>query len=108
MTSLFDSKVNDRRNETPWAVMSLQAFMKDMAINSQEPVTFSCQYRPDVASRFWYTVTWTDASGQKRGTESQDPDLCLWRAAEMELRARKRLEKVDIDLPPMEEAPEQK
>ena len=101
MTSMFDSNVRDRRDHTEWAVMSLTAFMKDMALsgNSQTeeratcPVTLTCHYRHSVASRFWWTVTWTDEQGEKHEASAQELDLCLWRAAEMEIRARKRQEK---------------
>ncbi len=96
MSSMFDSNVRDRRNHTEWAVMSFTAFMKDMAINANRdigertnpPVTLSCRYRPDVASRFWYSVHWTDERGHEHTAEAQELDLCLWRAAEMEIRAR--------------------
>jgi hypothetical protein len=100
MTSMFDSDVRDRRDHTEWAVMSLSAFMRDMAItgNSQTeergtyPVTLTCHYRHSVASRYWWTITWTDEHGVKHEASAQELDLCLWRAAEMELRARKRQE----------------
>lgn len=91
MGSLFDGKVYQRRNQTPWATMSLAAFIKDVAIN-QSPVTLTCCYRPDVASRFWYTIEWTDSHGEKHSASSQELDLCLWRAAEIELQARNREE----------------
>ncbi len=90
MGSLFDSKVYQRRNETPWAVMNLAAFIKDMAINGQSSVTLTCCYRPDVASRFWYTIEWTDDNGEKHSASAQELDLCLWRAAEIELQARRK------------------
>lgn len=89
---LFDSKVYQRRNETPWAIMSLPAFMKEMAINGQAEVSFSCKYRPSVASRFWYTITWTDEQGTQHSASSQEWDLCLWRAAEIEIQTRRSID----------------
>jgi hypothetical protein len=100
MTSLFDSNVRDRRNHTEWAFMSLTAFMKDMALSGGSqtdertncPVILTCQYRHSVASSFWWTIEWTDEQGIQHRAESQELDLCLWRAAEIELQARQRQE----------------
>jgi len=88
VSSLFDSRVYQRRNETPWAVMSLSAFMKEMAYSGK--VSFSCVYRPSVASRQWYTIEWTDENGDRRIAEAQEWDLCLWRAAQTELQVREQ------------------
>lgn len=105
MTSMFDTDVRDRRDHTEWAVMSLTAFMKDMAIcgNSQTeeqetcPVTLTCHYRHSVASRFWWIVQWTDEQGLQHEASAQELDLCLWRAAEMESRARKKQEQPESE-----------
>lgn len=88
MSSLFDSRVYQRRNETPWAVVSLSAFMREMMF--QGKVTFSCGHRPSVASRQWYTIEWTDENGDRRIAEAQEWDLCLWRAAQIELQVREQ------------------
>lgn len=96
MSSLFDSKVYQRRNATPWAVVSLPAFLKDMALTGQAPVTVTCQYRPDAASRFWYTVEWTDEEGHTHRAEAQELDLALWRAAEIELGVRSKIAETDV------------
>lgn len=88
MSSLFDSRVYQRRNETPWAVMSLSAFMKEMMY--QGKITFSLQYRPSVASRQWYTLEWVGEDGEQHQTEAQEWDLCLWRAAQIELQVREQ------------------
>ena len=106
MSSLFESKVRDRRNHTEWAMMGLSAFMRDMAvsggsqaISGQErppeghvsyPVKLTCQYRHSVASRFWWSIEWTDEQGIERRAEAQELDLCLWRAAEIELQVREK------------------
>ena len=105
MTSMFDSNVRDRRDHTPWAIMSLSAFIRDMALmggsQAEErvncPVTLTCHYRHSVASRFWWTIQWTDEHGEKHEASAQELDLCLWRAAEMELRVRKRQEKPESE-----------
>lgn len=96
MTSLFDSRVRDRRNHTEWATMSLSAFMKDMAISGGSgteertncPVRLTCHYRASVASRYWWTIEWTDEQGEQHRAEAQELDLCLWRAAEIETQIR--------------------
>jgi hypothetical protein len=84
MTSLFDSKVYQHRNETPWASMSLSAFMREMMFRGK--VTWTVQYRPSVVSRAWYTIEWTGEDGEQHRAESQEWDLCLWRAAQIELQ----------------------
>lgn len=110
MSSLFDSSVSRRRNETPWARMNFVAFARDMATNgfsSGAPVSnaveLTCTYRHDVSSGFWWAIRWTCADGERRLAESQEFDLCLWRAAEMELEieARVKSEKADaVTTPP--------
>jgi len=88
MTSRFDSDVNSRRNATPWAVMSLSAFIQEMMFCGR--VVFSCAYRPDMASRQWFILEWTGEDGNPHRAEAQQWDLCLWRAAQMELQVRAR------------------
>lgn len=88
MSSLFDSNVYQRRNETPWAEMSLSAFMDEMMFSGK--VTFSCEYRPRVASRQWYTIEWIDEDGIQHSQCAQEWDLCLWRAAQIELQVREQ------------------
>ncbi len=95
MSSAFDTDVSQRRNHTPWSIMSLTAFMRDMAVSTIdfEKVTLTCHYRHSVASRYWWTIQWTDEQGEKHEASAQELDLCLWRAAEMELKARARAER---------------
>ena len=101
MTTLFDSDVRIRRNHTPWATMRVQAFMKEMAYNIfqgdkrdaiENRVILECHYRHQVASSFWWTITWTGEDGQRHSAEAQELDLCLWRAAEIEMRIRRKIE----------------
>lgn len=98
MSTLFDSKVYDRRRQTPWARMNVVAFMRDMMTN-REPdsqvtsalgVILTCRYRHDVASRTWWTIEWTTVDGGRCRAEAQELDLCLWRAAETELDAEEK------------------
>ena len=99
MGSLFDSMVYDRRKHTPWANMSLVSFVSDVVTNfgiggnrCDAEVVLKCKYRHDVASRMWWTLTWLDAGGDRRCVSAQRYDLLLWRAAEVELRERKKKE----------------
>lgn len=94
MTSLFDSAVADRRKHTPWAEIDLKDFLTDLAINADyTPITLQVQYRPSVASRLWWSLTWKSEDGEEHQAEAQTMELCLWRAAEMELRLRAKEEK---------------
>ena len=92
MTSLFDSNVYERRKHTPWAEVNLEDFMRDMAVSTIDfkKVTLTCHYRHSVASRYWWAIEWTDESGVEHLAEAQELNLCLWRAAQMELQARER------------------
>jgi hypothetical protein len=99
MGSLFDSRVYDRRNHTPWSNVSLTSFIGDVVMNfgigdnrCDAEVVLKCIYRHDVASRMWWTLSWLDAGGERRQVSAQRYDLLLWRAAEVELREQKKQE----------------
>ncbi len=99
MSSLFDSEVRIRQQNTPWAVMNFLRFGMDVALNGSfedqdknHEVVIRIRYRHDVASRYWYEIEWTGADGERYSASSQDFDLMLWRAAEIEMRARRRAE----------------
>lgn len=101
MGSLFDARVYDRRNHTPWSIVSLTSFIGDVVMNfglggnrCDAEVVLKCKYRHDVASRLWWTLSWLSAGGERRQVSAQRYDLLLWRAAEVELRDRKRKEGV--------------
>lgn len=97
MSSLFDTLVRNRRNHTKWARMSARAFMEEMVWNGAAkkigdqavPVSVSVVYRPDVASRMWFTVTWPSENGDVLEASAQELELALWRAAEMEASRQK-------------------
>lgn len=69
-------------------------FMKSMTLESEnnEPAVLSVQYRHEVASRYWWTVEWTDASGQRRSESAQSVELLFERAIKTELAIRERIE----------------
>lgn len=93
MSSMFDTAVYNRRKQTPWARINVIQFLKDMCFNDEEhrTMSLSVHYRPDVASRFWWVINWTGADGERHEQSAQELDLCLWRAAEAELRIEERL-----------------
>lgn len=96
MTSLFDTAVRNRKHHTPWTEIDAFRFMRDMAMNgagtaAENAVKISVQYRRDVASRFWWTIEWTGADGERHEQTAQDLDLLLWRAAEAELQIEAKL-----------------
>lgn len=107
MSSLFDTLVHRRRNATPWAKMSLAHFLTDAAYSGApvkvdeqaQPATISVVFRPDVASRMWWTVSWTGEDRERREASAQELDLALWRAAEMELTARTRAKELEEPKP---------
>lgn len=109
MTSQFDTDVRNRRNRTPWAHMSAKSFMTEMMYNGapkgkdDHPTAVAIQviYRPDVASRQWWTITWPSESGERLEASAQELELALWRAAEMELSRRQaRAEKAAMEAVP--------
>lgn len=107
MGSWFDSKVYERRRRNPWMTPGLISFAKDVLMNEggrrflgneetpDQGVTLTIINRPDVASRFWYTLEWSAASGQRRSVSSQEYNLLMWRAAVTEQDARDEAEGKD-------------
>lgn len=113
MSSMFDTNVYNRRQHTPWAAVNFMAFAKEMTENGaaadaklaeQEGISLRnyhsakndfvliVQPRPDVSSRFWFIAKWTGEDGRRHQVEAQYFDLCMWRAAQVELDIQKRLE----------------
>lgn len=102
MSSMFDSMVYQRRNHTPWARISMHAFIDEMMWNAPTPglngeekphrVTISCDYRPEVSSRKWWSMKWICCDGSEREASSQYFDLMMWRAAQIELQAREQMD----------------
>ena len=95
MVSTFDSAVYQRRKHTPWAKMSLLAFAKEMCFNEhignqygnevETEVMLKIKPRHDVDTRYWYELTWVSADGEWHTVSAKELDLCLFRAAEIEL-----------------------
>jgi hypothetical protein len=97
MSSSFDTAVRNRREHTPWARISLSAFLREAAWNGAptkageeaRSASISVAYRGDVASRLWWTVRWVGEDGEEHRAEAQELELALWRASEIELWHRK-------------------
>src|SRR5260370_5096376 len=90
MGSLFESRVRERQQATPWASVSVQRFLMDVIAYGEGPAKLSVIPRSEVASRLWWTLEWTSADGQARKVEAQTCEKLLWGAAEVEMQARTR------------------
>lgn len=102
MSSWFDTRVRNRREHTPFATISLLKFIRNALMNMpMDEKPYDHQFiltvtnRPDVASRMWVEIQWTDANGKRTGAASQDFDLALWRAVETEMEAQEKAENID-------------
>ena len=127
MGSLFDSKVYSTRRAYPWAEINLELFAKEAALSGSEAdrklpeaadamlhkwnyhsgendFRLTVQYRPDVASRFWFTVEWTGEDGGRHEVSAQELSLCMWRAAVAELEIRERVKR-DREIRDSKESP---
>ncbi len=109
MTTLFDTDVRLRRNHTPWAKMGLVHFMREMALNVpygdnvspfDHEVVLKVHYRHAVASRFWWSLEWTGEDEKRHAVDSQEFDLLLWRAAELEMKIRERMKRNETQQDP--------
>lgn len=47
-------------------------------------VVIRCCYRPDVASRYWWTLEWEDYDGSKQSVSAQKFELLFERATELQ------------------------
>ena len=69
--------------ETPWLRFDLHAFLRQMGHNGEVVLTYRA--RPEVATRQWWSVRWTDDYGHTHGTAASSLQLLLRRAAEQEM-----------------------
>ena len=97
MTSMFESEVYQRERHTPYTRIDLIRFMKAMAMDDtlhekQLPATVGLNvvYRKDVASRFWWTISWIGPDGERHEQEGQHLDKCLWRAVTAQVKLEER------------------
>src|SRR5438270_129785 len=87
------------RPETPWSVVSVRAFMADMLYHEPQETTeiFPARARLSVEPHAcqtgcWWTMEWIGADGVKHSIGASRLDLCMRRAAEIEVELRARLE----------------
>ncbi len=80
MSTFFESQVYDEERRVPWSRIDLLGFMRDMA-RDEKPVRFKVSYRPDVSTRFWFTLKWHGEDGDWLEASAQSLQKCLWRAA---------------------------
>jgi hypothetical protein len=76
--------------ETPWSSISPLRFLRDVASNG--PATLAVKPRGDVATGYWWTLTFVADDGRERAVVAQDVAGLLRRAAEAEMRAREAWE----------------
>lgn len=50
----------------------------------------SVKYRPEVVSRRWYVIGWTDSGGKRRMVSGQTLEIAMRRMAEDELQAEEQ------------------
>lgn len=96
MSSLFESEVHAARRRIPWADINADELLQDLtqrADFSESEVTLTVHHRPDVASRFWYSLKWKGEDGTEYGVAAQSLQLCLWRAAVRERATREAAER---------------
>lgn len=84
MSTLFDSQVNALRDSIPFVHPSATEFMRALSAEEGE-VILRCASLPEVASRYWWTITWTDIDGQEHQAAAQTLNLCMWRAIQLHM-----------------------
>lgn len=104
---MFDSRVYELRNQIEFARPGLVQFMKTMALNEPSEQTkeqashgafeffggvrLECGSRPDVSSRYWWTIEWIGVDGETYRVMAQDLDLALWRAIQKHRDTERRM-----------------
>lgn len=87
---------SELRTKNPFATISLEKLIGaamdnvpfDCADFYEHRFELSCVERPDVATRRWYTLSWTGADGKRHHVSASKFGLLLWRAAAIELQTR--------------------
>jgi len=90
---MFESEVYQRETHTPFTRIDLIGFMKTMALDGSNfekqqnhEVTLSVVYRKSVATRFWWTLSWIGADGERHEQSGQELQKCLWRAVTSQVK----------------------
>lgn len=99
MSSMFDSKVYQLRQNREYQTFNLYRFMAAMADNEYRVNDFGTTpdrsyddfqggaklelvSRPSVNSRKWWTFTWVESNGRRYSVDSQDFELLTWRVCQ--------------------------
>lgn len=104
MGSWFDTQVQNLRNKIPFVSPSLLSFIDTVIYNERgdfnkggildehfkRDVVFMCHYRPDVASRRWYTLSWVESDDSRLEVSAQKYDLLLWRAIQAHINVQEQ------------------
>jgi len=77
-----------------WQKINAVGLMKDMAMDSLDDheVKLTVKHRPDVSSRFWWTLEWKDADGKIHSESAQMFDLLFRRAVDLHLSVESQKE----------------
>lgn len=89
MSSWFDSQVYELRQQIPFVSPSLLSFI-DGVIYNEGNVVLTCQYRGDVKTSKWFTLSWTESDGSQHEVSSQEFSLLLWRAVQVHLNTQEK------------------
>ena len=79
-----------RKNDWKYTKIDWMAFLKHMAQTDHKEegvfpnVVLTVSYRPSVASRYWWTLEWTDWNSEKHSVSAQRFDLLVERASELQ------------------------
>ncbi|MCK9593202.1 MAG: hypothetical protein M0Q91_14455 [Methanoregula sp.] len=84
--------------------MNIAAFMADAMYRSNKDgitqhVALYLSYRPEVSTRKWWTIEWYGEDQERHDASAQDLDLCLFRAAEIDLRVSEKIKIKSQDQP---------
>ncbi len=91
MSTLFESRVRERQQATPWVRIAAGLLLADLATTGEAAVQLTVIPRHEVASGLWWTLAWVSADGKQQTVHAQTFDTLLWRTAEVEVQARQGL-----------------
>lgn len=65
-------------------IRSVVAQHEGIANPNHARAVLTCAPRPDVRTRFWWTLEWLGADNRMHRAEGESIDLLMWRAAEVQ------------------------
>ena len=91
----IEQRALHRRRHLPFAIMSLQRFIRFAAMNfppegntMEAQVNLTAWHDPSSPTLYMHSLEWTAGDGQRKVVENHNPDLLLWMALEVELDAQ--------------------